>query len=108
MVESSFGLRRRLAPSPPKPRSWREAGGAGFLERAMKARSRRSTTALFALKRQSYLDHLIAHYRHCRSRNDPHPEELAAHNTLDGMELWLMSAADQERLSALARGLSGV
>src|SRR5712672_875569 len=70
-----FGWRRRLPPSPPKPRNGDEAGGGGS-NRALLPGRGHDTTALFWTQCQSFLDNIIAGFRPNLSLNDPCPDEV--------------------------------
>src|SRR5258708_18835623 len=65
-----FGWRRRLPPSPPKPRTGDEAGGAGPHRTSAPGRGHH-TTALSWTQCQSFLDNIIAGFQPTFSFNDP-------------------------------------
>jgi hypothetical protein len=71
-----FGWRRRLPPSPPKPRTGDEAGGAGSNRTSVPGRGH-DTTALFWTQCQSFLDNIVAGFRPKLSLNDPCPRRAA-------------------------------
>ena len=67
--DSPFGWRRRLPPSPPKPRTGDEAGGAGSNRTSVPGRGHH-TTALSWTQCQSFLDNIIAGFQPNLSLND--------------------------------------
>src|SRR5439155_26782175 len=76
VLSSPFGWRRRLAPSPPKPRTGEKAGGARSRERLWRSTSRNSD-ALCAEEIQSFLDSYCSKHRTlippCGGSNPPTP-----------------------------------
>src|SRR6266436_2297013 len=64
-----FGWRRRLLPSPPKPRTGDEAGGAGSNRTSVPGRGHH-TTALSWTQCQSFLDNIIAGFQPNLPLND--------------------------------------
>src|SRR5712664_3283048 len=64
-----FGWRRRLPPSPPKPRTGDEAGGAESNRTSVPGRGHH-TTALSWTQCQSFLDNIIAGFQPNLSLND--------------------------------------
>src|SRR5262245_29086860 len=62
-ILGSFRLRRHQTPSPPKPRTGDTAGGAGSRE-ALGPQRCRNSDALLAPESQSFLDNVIAGFRH--------------------------------------------
>src|SRR5712671_6847459 len=65
-----FGWRRRSVPSPPKPRTGDEGGGAGSNRTSVPGRGH-DTTALYWTQCQSFLDNVIAGFRPNLSLYDP-------------------------------------
>src|SRR6266404_1936646 len=70
-----FGWRRRLPPSPPKPRTGDKAGGAGSNRTSVPGRGHH-TTALSWTQCQSFLDNIIAGCRPNLSLNNTCPDEV--------------------------------
>src|SRR5260370_38108019 len=64
-----FGWRRRLPPSPPKPRTGDEAGGAGSHRTSVPGRGH-DTTALSWTQCHSFFDNIIAGFQPNLSLND--------------------------------------
>src|SRR5712671_5309429 len=72
-----FGWRRRLPPSPPKPRNGDEAGRAGSNRTSVPGRGHH-TTALSWTQCQSFLDNIIASFQPNLSLNDRRSDDRTA------------------------------
>src|SRR5207245_1741463 len=90
--------RRRLPPSPPKPRTGNEAGGAGSNRTSVPGRGHH-TTALSWTQCQSFLDNIITGFQPNLSLNDRRNDDRTPHwDAMASVPLNAFSLQAEDRL----------